>query len=269
MIRFRFTEDERRYLLLLSEAYRLIAQHLPVAAAARVMRNLGKLEQMASLEGVRQGLAIAELSLLNEEGGRQTVRGLKAFQAHAVIYGSTDTPLREAELEWLDKLGAPEDTSDQAWLDHAPMRFAPQTLAEWKEEQSTPPHFSRLEDLDPDLLPSEMRRLPDPNAGHGAVDGFGGSDFDDFPGPTPDDAGDRQERPAMLDQLRDVIAAIKPKPATWTDLILQVHRVTGIDAGFLDLQLSTDMGRTVLAQCGVQVDPGMGINLQEISDGDA
>jgi hypothetical protein len=40
-------------------------------------------------------------------------------------------------------------------------------------------------------------------------------------------------------------------PKTWQDLILGLHRHMGVDAGFLDLQLTTHFGRTVLDQCGL------------------
>lgn len=261
MIRFRFTEDERRYLLLLAESYRIIASQLPPAMAARVMRNLGKLEQMGYLEGIRQGLAIAELSLLNADGDRQSVRGLKAFQAHAVIYGLTDTPLRQVEQEWLDKLGVVEGTSLGPWLDSEPMRYAPQTLAEWEDEQAAPPHFSRLEDLDPKLQPAGWFDDRDRAAASIEQD-----EIELPPGIKPEGADSRQERPALLDQIRDVLVNANPKPSNWQELILHVHRATGIDAGFLDIQLSTDMGRTVLTQCGLHIDPGLGINLQELSE---
>jgi hypothetical protein len=262
VIRFRFTEDERRYLQLLSEAYRIIASKVPPALVSRVMRSVGKLEQMAYLEGVRQGLAIAELSLRLEERGRQSVRDLKAFQAHAILYGSTDTPMREVELEWLEKIGLPENTAATAWLDDEPLRYAPQTLAEWEGEESTPeaapaPHFSNLQDLDPDL-----RRHFQPDA----PDAPDEPPFELPPGIKPEGADDPQERPAMLDQLRDVLSELNPKPETWQDLILHTHRVTGIDAGFLDLQLSSDMGSAVLAQCGIHIHPGLGFNLQELQE---
>jgi hypothetical protein len=35
------------------------------------------------------------------------------------------------------------------------------------------------------------------------------------------------------------------------DIILGLHRKMGVDAGYLDIQLTTHFGRTVLDQCGL------------------
>lgn len=70
----------------------------------------------------------------------------------------------------------------------------------------------------------------------------------------------------MMDRIRGVLLKMNPKQASWQDMILHVHRVTGVDAGFLDIQLSSPMGMTVLAQCGIHINPGAGINLPELQE---
>ena len=62
------------------------------------------------------------------------------------------------------------------------------------------------------------------------------------------------ESPEFLDIARDAIQTMKRGgwvPKTWQDLILGLHRHMGVDAGYLDIQLTTHVGRTVLDQCGL------------------
>lgn len=242
MIRFRFNEDERKYQRLFAEVFRIVATHLPAAATSLVIRNLGKLEQIAYLEGVRQGLAVAEISILAAQQGHPHARSLKAFQAHAMVYGSTDTPLRQVEEEWLEQIGVRQTVSREAWLDEKPLRFAPQTLEEAVGEipEAHPtPHFARIEELDPSLSEPFLNPIAA--------------------------ADDEVQQPASLDRIRDLLNSSSHKPESWPELILFLHRNTGIDAGFLDLQMSTPMGRTVLTQCGIHVDPGAGVDLSSLA----
>ena len=62
------------------------------------------------------------------------------------------------------------------------------------------------------------------------------------------------ESPEFLDIARDAIQVMKRggwDPKTWQELILGLHRHMGVDAGYLDIQLTTHVGRTVLDQCGL------------------
>ena len=248
MIRFRFVEDEKRYLSLIAEVYRLLASHLPAPAVQLAMRNLGKAQDMLMLDGVRQGLALAELSLLDPHAYEQAPRNTKAFQVHALIYGSADTPLRDMELECLDKLGLPADTAEHAWLDNKPMRFAPTTYRAWQAEQ-----------VKVQLSPQEPTHVL-----HEESD-----DAPPIPPPASDlDQDDTQERPALLDQAREVLQKLVKEgyqPGAWSEMIMRLHLIMKIDAGFLDIQMASEMGRTVLAQCGIHdIFPGRGVNLEEM-----
>lgn len=257
MIRFRFAKDEKRYLTLLGEVFSLVASHLPAPAVSHAMRNFGKVQDMLLLEGVRQGLGVAEIARHAIERGHSDMRSLKPFQAHAMVYGSSDTPLRDVELEWLDKLGMDTATADDAWLDRNPMRFAPQTLKAYEAERGP---------LSPSVPPVD-EGIPTNNDDiqkHWAAD-------DEPPLPPPvsgTDQEDTQERPALLDRVRETLQKLLGEgyqPGSWEEMIMRLHLVTGIDAGFLDLQMGTDMGRTVLAQCGIyDVVPGRGIDLNEL-----
>jgi hypothetical protein len=262
----------------------------------------------------------------------------KAFQLHAMIYGSSDTPLRAVEKEWLSKLDLDADHLAKSWLDDKPMRFAPATLQEL--DGTTPPIAPMMsvkaahkpmpvKSFDPaaspgmtdlmvtpesvrvagadavlpfdptgrlecptcgaepgqpcvfqgpgqgimsgvhrDRYPNPKSRLPPPEAMHGAEvtvpepwqkGEYEPDDQDDEPDirirPEPDDNKEIQpESPEFLDIVRDAIQTMKRTgwdPKTWNDIILGLHRHMSVDAGFLDIQLTTHFGRTVLDQCGL------------------
>ena len=281
MIRFRFTEDEKRYLSLMSEAYRLLAKHAPADVTSKVMRNLGKMEQVAYFEGIRQGFAGAELSLMMEDSGIQEgCRHLKAFQAHAHVYGSSDTPLREVEMERVEAMNLGEDAAHSAWLDRNPMRFAPQTLREWEgegaEKSTDYETFSeRIDDelgRDPGSVPfigtireSEIKEgLSEPGDFANVVEGILEIERDTVPKTKAQSDWDDQpvNSPQFLDRVRDFLQEKGEEPDTWASLIMHLHRGMEVDAGYLDLVLSTPEGLTVLAQCGLTaLHPGSGVDM--------
>lgn len=243
MIRFRFREDERRYYALVSEVYRLLGTHLPPDQVSVAMRNLGKLQDLLMLEGVRQGVAAAAISNVSKELELGDLERLKAFQLHAHIYGSQDTPLRAIEEEWLEKFGVPEG-QDGPWLDPTPMRFAPDTERAFAQELAKPQMMTGAE------LLRQMR-----DQGVGIED----ADIEDIER-LLDEEADAQERPDLLDRVRDVLqemASAGLQPRDWSDLILRLHVQMQVDAVVLDMQLGTPMGQTVLAQAGfVGLQPG-------------
>lgn len=280
MIRFRHQDDERRYLALRSEVYLRVAQHLPPALVSEVMRNLGKLEQLLHLEGVRQGLAVAALSMAAEDAGEGGVQQLKAFQAHAFMYGSQDTPLTDVENERLSRWECDLDASGLgAWLDQKAMRYAPQTLSEWEGEQRAPmpgAHLFPKQLLDREGEPLTEDPYEDDDELFRAIEDA----EDEVPewmmsmvetdaDSALDDANDRQERPDDLDRLRTQIQGMRAdgwEPKSWQQLIMDLHVALQTDAGFLDIQLSTQMGLTVLAQCGIHLHPGEGLHLVTMMD---
>lgn len=280
MIRFRSTEDERRYQMLKAETFRRItASGLSDEVASQIMRNLGKVEMMLFIEGLRQGLAMAAIARESDAAAAAAdpmqptpqampeTNTFKAYQLHAMVYGSSDTPLRSVEKEWMKKLGLDEGHLGGSWLDDKPMRFAPMTVAEamgeakqespvYKIQSSNAPMPIRevanvtsapVQEEDP--LAALMAKLTEPKAD-----------------PQPDD--DRPESPDFLDNVRSHISAAVTggwKPASWPELIITLHQKMGVDAAFLDLQLSTDVGRAVLDQCGLMgIAPGMGIMFSDI-----
>ena len=333
MIRFRFQEDERRFIRLHAEMFEKLARAgLSEVVGSDTLRNVGKIEQMVFMEGVRQGLAMAALvtEMIQAEAEMiPTPHAQKAFQLHALIYGSSDTPLRAVEKEWLGRLELDADHLAKSWLDDKPMRFAPATLQEL--EGTAPPIAPMMsvqaahkpapvkpplsEPYDPaerrfaspsdaecptcgaepgqpcvfrgpgqgimsgvhrDRYPSPKSRLPPPEAMHGAEVTVpepwqkGEYEPDDDPlAPVadldpdttralfadPDDDKEIQpESPEFLDIVRDAIQTMKRTgwdPKTWNDIILGLHRHMSVDAGFLDIQLTTHFGRTVLDQCGL------------------
>jgi hypothetical protein len=258
-VRFRFTEDERRYMLLLAENYRLMAQHLPAQVVSHMMRNFGKLEQIAWLEGVRQGVACAAVSNVSRMNGQEGLEHLKAFQLHAHVYGSCDTPLRDAEVEWMGKMMTDAEHGAGAWLDSKPMRFAPTTLEEWAQGMQP------AQPAAPGPAPTFVTQDPLAEASSllGAYD-----EGRAIPLEWPNDASGNPapgEMPAMLDGLRDQLqqlVASGEQIASWQDMIMKLHVATGTDAAFLDLQLSSEMGRAVLDQAGlINLHPGGAFNM--------
>lgn len=259
MIRFRFREDEKRYYTLLSEVYRLLASQLPPDQVSVAVRNLGKLQDLLMLEGVRQGVAAAAISNTSKERDGTSLEHLMAFQLHAHVYGSQDTPLHDVEREWLDKLGVPEALHGSPWLDPKPMRFAPDTeqafLHELQQQGVRPVRFTRgesprpFDDLDPEDVDLD------------AIERLLGEE----------ESGETQEQPQLLDRIRDVLqgmASTGVRPRDWQDLVLRLHLQMHVDAAIIDIQLGTQMGRTVLAQAGFfDLQPGpFGTNLVAIDE---
>lgn len=275
MIRFRFREDEKRYVSLLSEVYRLVAATVPPAEVSVVMRNLGKLQDMLMLEGVRQGVAAAAISNIAKSQRQGDKEELKAFQLHAHVYGSQDTPLRDIEMEWLHKLQA-EALADSPWLDDKPMRFAPETERQFRGELRRETGPKSWASWSPEDIADEVAPWPDPKPTPDdsdlldelGVDNADDVDLDDVI-QAIEGTDDAQERPQLLDRIRDVLMDMGKsglRPRDWQSLILRLHLALHVDAGAIDMQLGTQMGQTVLAQAGFHdVRPGpFGLNLQEV-----
>jgi hypothetical protein len=277
VIRFRFQEDERRFVKLHAEMFKKLADAgLNDVVGSETLRNVGKIEQMAYMEGVRQGLAMAAIAtemIQREIAAIPEPYAQKAFQLHAMIYGSSDTPLRNVEKEWLDKIDLDKEHLAKSWLDDKPMRFAPATLQELDGTEppitpmvsvkaahkptpvakpfdpATSPGMTDLM-IAPESIEEALEQLPPPEAMHGAdMMPWEPSQKDEY---EPDEP--QPESPDFLDLARDSIQTLKRggwDPKTWQELILGLHRHMRVDAGFLDLQLTTHVGRTVLDQCGL------------------
>lgn len=309
MIRFRFQEDERRFVRLHAEMFEKLARAgLNDVVGSETLRNVGKIEQMAFMEGVRQGLAMAAIvteMVQREIAAIPEPHAQKAFQLHSMIYGSSDTPLRSVEKEWLDKLELDEGHLAKSWLDDKPMRFAPATLRELDGTEppiapmvsvkaatkptpvtpfdpATSPGMTDLmvspEDVDEFLgknppsmkdlkaaIDMALSEMPEPESMHGAevtpVEPWQKGEYE------PDEI--QPESPDFLDLARDAIQTLKRggwNPKTWQELVLGLHRHMGVDAGFLDLQLTTHVGRTVLDQCGLMgMAPPEMVNMQYLA----
>jgi hypothetical protein len=267
MIRFRRREDETRYMRLMSELYREAAPHLPPGSMTTLMRNLGKMQDMLLLEGVRQGAAAAAVSTVAGRIERSSLEHLKAFQLHAHVYGSSDTPLVDAEAYWLTKLGA-EDARAHAWLDPEPMRFAPETAIEalGAPEAAASARPSGSLSVEEDDVATAVASLRVAEGGIVEAARRFVDELDD------DLAGEpMQSEPDLLDRVRDTLqhfAASGAAPGDYQDLVLRLHIALKVDAAWLDMQLSTEEGRTVLAQTGNgHLTPGpYGLNLTLIDE---
>lgn len=265
MIRFRLVEDERRYLALRAELYlRLSQSGADMRVVADVLRNLGKIESFAYSEGIRQG-AVAHACA--------TSRPRSALELHRDFYGSADTPLRETE-----KRKRPD--GEGGIFEEDPLEFAPLTLGEAKK------HYRQSDPLDaalPDVPPpprSVLAPLAEARTDHFSVS-TGDPDLDaelaDALAPRRPDSDPMVNEhlyaapsPDFLDRLRDALLAARSNGAgfaDWSEMVLYVQRATGCDAGAIDLQLSTEEGRTVLAQAGYfDLAPGEYLEMAQFLD---
>ena len=74
-------------------------------------------------------------------------------------------------------------------------------------------------------------------------------DVDPFECPPGEDhRGEPIHRPALLDNVRDILLRLAEPPKDWQTMILMLMRETRHDAGFLDDMMSTPMGMTVISQ---------------------
>lgn len=301
MIRFRNKEDERRYTILRTEIFaRLAEAGVPSETLAMAMRNLGKVEMMIYLDALRQGLAMGAIAAsADEKGALSEPRALKAWQLHAAIYGSSDSPLRETELEWLRRMEIGETWLATSWLDDKPLRFAPMTLTEWLGEQApvapvykidapyAPVPVTRRTET-PETLPAPKSEPDDTSDSEAmreldaALEELVNSDEDpaeimrrhrlveDKPA-GPEEPIGGPESPEFCDRVRDAIQTLQKggwKPGGWVELIRGLHLHMHVDAAYLDLQLSTHVGRTVLDQCGLfGIAPGTSVILQDLLEG--
>lgn len=237
-MRFRRTEDERRYRALHTELY------LGIASALRsqpelcrdLLRNLAKLEHFAFYEGVEQGAAAAFVAMLDEESDDKT-----AADMHWDLYGRRDTPLSDAERErW------PDDPDTMPAVFFAPRAtYAPMTLEELRAVEAPP-----VSSFDPDLgsAPTVAPADPPPRL-HRVVVGDDGHlrSFDGFD-------EDLDASPATLDVIREALLERTRrgwKPSEWADVVMAAMEATQIPAWVIDQQLATPQGATVLAQAGI------------------
>lgn len=279
-MRFRVGQDERRYNALRVEAYLRLAQ-LPPSVVSEILRNWSKIEAILYWEGVKQGLAIGTLHAMDSRhASEQLLHGAStAVAAHAAVYGEADTPLSEVEAKHLRMLFADAEETRRAallhpWLSAEPVEFAPQTLAEFtsrygvdavsrgtatsaKEPEHAPP--VSLADATPPEHNDEDRRM---------LQALEEMIEDEIQGAEAREEDRPHESPAFLDKVRDELLSQLSqgwKPSGWPDLILRLHMAMHVDASYLDLQLSSDVGRAVLAQVGLfDVFPGLGVTV----DGD-
>ena len=285
-MRFRVERDERLYGALRTELYLRCAQ-LPPVVMSEVLRNFAKLEGLIFWEGVKQGLAIAALDRMDDAPVENrvvpVVSGASAARAHALVYGAADTPLSVVETKTIEALHEEplmrEAAACHPWLSAEASEFAPQTLADaermygrglapgapakmvsavslqTREVQGYMPASAvPLGKPISDELPEEEvraelddRELDDLLANADAA--------------IEDDA--TPESPAFLDRVRDELRRLTAagwKPTSWAQMIMHLHLSMQVDASYLDLQLASEGGRTVLSQVGLfDIFPGLGV----------
>ncbi len=272
---FRVEADERRYFALRTEFYiRLVSSGTPSQTVHEIMRNFGKLEDMMFFEGVRQGMAAGLLAMDGSEN-------FEALGCHAALYQTHQTPLVRAEKSRVrDLLNDPgydgyskscgKLSEEHPWLDPDPLLFGPSTLTEALEAYGpdlTVGPMPRRERVRASTVPNEPVTDNLPDESNFVLDEHQMSDFLrelEVPEPSDDPEQDQPlERPELLDRIRDILLAAEPAN-TWVELIHLVQRelLPPIDAGYLDMMLSSPMGMTVLSQCKLfHLHPGSSVSI--------
>lgn len=267
-MRFRLIEDERRYNALRVEMYLRLAK-LPAPMVSDVLRNISKIEALLFWEGVKQGVAMAAIDSFDPVSGTSPERIVPDIYrdtptvAHAKFYGPIDTPLAAMEIAYVKKLGD-EAEPDHPWIARQPAEFAPLTLAEATTNYGPDLNVQPA----PEQAAATPVAAPRPAPAGPPVDSGVDAEFMDqllAAHDAAEEAGEEMppESPAYIDRIRDeLLRHLKAgwKPNSWRDLILHLHREMGVAANFLDLQLSTEVGRTMLAQVGLpSIFPGLGV----------
>lgn len=264
MIRFRHIDDEKRYIALRSELFRVIASSLSPELATAAMRDLGKLESLLFYEGTRQGFACAALADMGT--GLPPLREMKYPQALAHVYGSADTPLAAIEQEHLARLDpiARSQATQHPWLSDSPMRYAPSTYAEFMGMKEAPPPMIRVDAPGPpvpvkreqDAAPSPERDVS-PQDVEKLIALFESDDAKDPP----------IQSPEMIERARDSIAMLTKsgvKFDSWAGLVLRLQRETGMSAHEIDDALGSPSGITMLTQMKVDVRPAAAVSMDDI-----
>jgi hypothetical protein len=260
MIRFRTVQDERLYLALRAEMLLRISRHLPPSLAADAFRNLGKIEALIHHEGQRQGFAAARIA---EASG---IASLPPNRVLFEVYGGKDTPLVAAEESFIEKL--PHEVSDallvHAWMDGEPMEFRPQTIKEAVAAYGDDMGVSAGSDepvVARPAKPAPVQPRDEPEDDDIELPGMGQSGL--VPVGSVADDEIPPDSPSFIDDVRGTVEKLQSagwKPANWGDMVMKLHLETRIDAAFLDLQLSSDIGVAMLNQCGIyDLNPGVGV----------
>jgi len=271
MIRFRHTDDEKRYVMLRSELYRVIAANLSPEHATAAMRDLGKLESLLFYEGTRQGFACAALADMGT--GLPPIQQMKYPQVLAHVYGSADTPLAAIEQEHLDRLDpiARSQAAQHPWLSDAPMRYAPGTYAEFMGMKEAPPPMIRVNAPGPPVPVKQQQEatvLAEPDATSGDRD-ITPQDVEKLIElfESEDPSASPIQSPEMIERARDAIAMLTKagvKFDSWPGLVLRLQRETGMNAHQIDDVLASPMGITMLTQMKIDVRPNAPVSADDI-----
>jgi hypothetical protein len=258
MMRFRFRRDEERYFSLLAETREF--EERSSSEQWVTLRNRAKLDEMILLEGIRQGAAAAALATLVRDAGGPDYTGLKAYQLHSMVYGSADTPLRDAELALMKRHGIDISEHAGSFLDEKPMLFAPESIREGSR-----------------LLFDDEPLVDDDGDDASLLDAV---EREQSPAPSPDDVSAERSfagrplyhesdfmpehpvhSPQIVETIRDHVSASSKDWTTWRDMVIDLQSKSHMNAALIDIVLSTPIGRSMLSQCGVHLSPGASLDL--------
>lgn len=250
---FRNTRDEVSFGRLKAELVAAIG-HRNVRDVNNILRLVGRIESMAFWEGVRQGFVASSLTSLLEE---KPVT--HPFKAHSSVYCASFTPLSSAEEKYIkEKAG---ETRFEALVDAFGLRgdLAP-------EPMEVPP--MTLDDLPPEPLSSdEIKAIIDLNREESiereALEMVSGqpeaislirTDGSVETTTTQQTHLPPIDSPSFVEVCRDAIQsrlASGWSPGSWSELVLELSVNIQYDPAFLDIALSSDLGRSMLDSIGL------------------
>lgn len=255
MIRFRLRRDEERYYDILGDIRRFECRPSSSAEMGILLRQRAKAEEMIFLEGMRQGVAAAAIAVLIRDAGGPDFTTLKSYQLHSMVYGSADTPLRDAELSLMKRYGIDVSEQATAFLDEKAMLFAPETVHEGSKFI-----FDESLDVDDDDVslfdvmereePADDPKEETPPPGQRTFMGrplYHESDFDDE---------HPIHSPEIVERIRGHVQGSASTWGSWEEMVMDLAGRSHIGAPLVDMVLNTPVGRTMLTQHGVHLQPG-------------
>ncbi len=249
---FRNTEDEISFGRLKASLVEAIG-HRNVRNINNILRVVGRIEAMAFWEGVRQGFVASSLTSLLEEKPIA-----HPFKAHSSVYCASFTPLSSAEEKYIKEKAGEERFEAlmdafglRGELAPRPMEIPPMTLDELHADLPTPEKPKTTTEMYQENAEWEAHETV--SGQHQTInlirtDGSVGVDEIEQTHLPPIDS------PSFVEICREAIQLRLDSgwsPESWSELVLELSVSVQYDPAFLDIALSSDLGRTMLQSIGL------------------
>lgn len=278
---FRHVDDEILFGRLKAQLIQSL-QGAPPHMITNVLRVLGRIESVAFYEGIRQGVVARGI---DEEVGPSGKEDLSPIALHALVYNGAFTPLVEAEDRYIKRV-ASTAADDILFRLHGvryaaePLEMPPMTLAEAlaaptgtlvalaKQPRLTTTGLLVTDEDEDEALASAVKELEDGGTLNSYIKDAGdpSDDFSDvinavdfsnvFSGATltRTDGSTHVTQPSFIERCRDALQARMQTgwaPAGWADVVFAARDELKADAFAIDLNLSTDVGKSMLRSIGL------------------